>query len=236
MEPSFEQLLQEKGIDLSPWQLQQFHTYYQNLIEWNQKMNLTAITDEEEVYLKHFYDSLTPGFFCPFSDSLSICDVGAGAGFPSLPLKICFPNIQVTIIDSLKKRVSFLQSLIQTLELDQVSVYHARAEEFARKPVYRASFDIVTARAVARLSVLSEYCLPLVREGGRFLAMKGSDLDDELQQSKRAIGMLGGTVETVHSLHLPGGTDKRQIVCIGKTSKTPDAYPRKSGKPNKQPL
>lgn len=236
MNSRFAQGLRVKGIDLSSRQLQQFHTYYQKLIEWNQKMNLTAITKEEEVYVKHFYDSLTPAFFYSFQDALSICDVGAGAGFPSLPLKICYPHLQVVIVDSLEKRISFLKRLIEALGLKQVSVYHLRAEEFARESSQRASFDVVTARAVAKLSVLSEYCLPLVREGGRFLAMKGSDIEEELQQARRAIKRLGGTVNTVHSFYLPSNMDKRNIVCIEKTSKTPDRYPRKPGKPNKQPL
>lgn len=232
----FEQLLQEKGIYLSPWQRQQFHTYYQQLIAWNQKMNLTTIREEEAVYIKHFYDSLTLAFYHHFQDSHAICDVGAGAGFPSLPLKICFPHLQVTIIDTQEKRCSFLRSLREDLQLHDVWIYHARAEAFSREADHRETFDVVTARAVAKLSVLSEYCLPLVREGGRFLAMKGSDIELELQQSRQAMAKLGGTVADLHAFFLPGDAAKRHIVEIEKTAKTPNAFPRKPGKPGKQPL
>lgn len=235
MEQHFHALLKEKGINLSPQQLQQFHTYYEQLIEWNQKMNLTAITDKETVFLKHFYDSLTLSFFYDFSGPLTVCDVGSGAGFPSLPLKICFPEIKVTIVDSLNKRIHFLKSLTAKLELEDVSVYHARAEEFGRQE-FRESFDVVTARAVAKLPTLCEYCLPLVRTGGDFLAMKGASIQPELQESEHAVKLLGGVIDSVESFTVPGEKSKRHIIRISKQNNTPDTYPRKAGIPNKRPL
>ncbi|HET7580534.1 MAG TPA: 16S rRNA (guanine(527)-N(7))-methyltransferase RsmG [Bacillales bacterium] len=236
MEQRFQELLREKGIELSSPQLQQFHTYYEQLIEWNEKINLTAITDREAVYFKHFYDSLTPSFFYDFSRPLSLCDVGAGAGFPSLPLKICFPDLKVTIVDSLNKRIHFLTSLIDALGLKNVEVHHARAELFAKKSEFRESFDVVTARAVAKLPVLCEYCLPLARTGGDFLAMKGASIQPELEESERAIELLGGQLESVESLLIPGEMSKRHIVRISKQAGTPASYPRKPGTPNKRPL
>jgi 16S rRNA (guanine527-N7)-methyltransferase len=236
MEQSFKTLLGEKGISLSPHQHKQFDTYCQFLIEWNEKMNLTAITDKQDVYLKHFYDSLTLRFVENFSEPLTLCDVGAGAGFPSLPVKICFPHVQVTIVDSLKKRIHFLEHLTSALGLEDVSIHHDRAEMFGRKKAHRESFDIVTARAVAKLSVLSEYCLPLVKTGGAFLAMKGAAARKELKESERALNLLGGEIGDVESLILPGEQSQRYVIRVKKIKKTPKAYPRKPGTPGKNPL
>lgn len=166
-----EQLLQ-KGIELSDEQMVQFDIYFKMLVEWNEKMNLTAITDRDEVYLKHFYDSISATFYVDFQKVGTVCDVGAGAGFPSIPIKICFPNLDVTIVDSLQKRITFLDALAAELKLDNIHFHHARAEEFGQDKAFRGSFDLVTARAVARMSVLTELCLPLVKKGGFFLAMK----------------------------------------------------------------
>lgn len=232
----FQTLLQEKGINLSPRQCQQFDTYYRQLHAWNQHVNLTAVTEKQEVYLKHFYDSVTLAFYYDFVHPLTLCDVGAGAGFPSLPLKICYPELEVTIIDALQKRVSFLQSLVEDLGLRGVHIYHSRAEAFAKEAAHRASFDVVTARAVAKLSVLSEYCLPLTRTGGHFLAMKGATIDTEVQESKQAIALLGGEIEAVDAFTLPDDGDGRHLIRIKKRAETPASYPRKPGKPNKQPL
>lgn len=165
--------LSEHGIELTETQKEQFQTYYQLLVEWNEKMNLTSITEEHDVYLKHFYDSITPSFYYDFNGELSICDVGAGAGFPSIPLKIVFPELKVTIVDSLNKRIQFLNHLAAELGLQDVSFVHDRAESYG-KGAYRESYNIVTARAVARLTVLSELCLPLVKKGGQFIALKSS--------------------------------------------------------------
>ncbi|MCU5746462.1 16S rRNA (guanine(527)-N(7))-methyltransferase RsmG [Staphylococcus sp. SQ8-PEA] len=227
--------LSEHDIELSDKQKEQFQTYYEMLVEWNQKMNLTSITDEAEVYLKHFYDSLTPSFYQDFNQPLSICDVGAGAGFPSIPLKIVFPEIKVTIVDSLNKRIHFLNQLADELKLTDVSFVHDRAESYG-KGDYRESYDIVTARAVARLTVLSELCLPLVKRGGQFIAMKSSKGEEELEDARFAIGLLGGKVREIETFELPEGAGERQMIFIDKRTKTPKKYPRKPGTPNKSPL
>lgn len=232
----FQQQLAEKGLHLSPEQLEQFNRYYQLLVEWNEKMNLTAITDEEEVYLKHFYDSLSAAFYFDFSGSLAICDVGAGAGFPSIPLKIAFPDIQVTIVDSLNKRITFLNHLANELQLSNVHFFHDRAETFGKLPEHREQYDVVMARAVARMSVLSELCLPLVKVGGAFLAMKAASAQDELQSSHKALKVLGGRLREDHSFLLPMEESERTIMVIDKIQATPKKYPRKPGTPNKSPI
>jgi 16S rRNA (guanine527-N7)-methyltransferase len=229
-------LLEEKGIGLSPLQKKQFDTYYETLIAWNEKMNLTAITDRHGVYLKHFYDSLTPGFFYDFSGTSSLCDVGSGAGFPSIPLKIVFPHLKVTIVDALKKRLVFLEALINALGLEGVALHHDRAETFGRRKEFRESFDVVTARAVARLNVLCEYCLPLAKTGGMFIAMKGASGEEELKEAGRAVATLGGTVDKVERFTLPQEQSQRHLIFIEKIKPTPKAYPRKPGIPKKDPL
>lgn len=232
----FQHMLQEKGISLSSEQLQQFERYYELLVEWNEKMNLTAITDKEEVYLKHFFDSITAAFYHDFSQPLSLCDVGAGAGFPSIPLKICFPDLKVTIVDSLQKRITFLNQLAAELNLKNVAFYHDRAETFGRRDDIRESFDIVTARAVARLSVLSELCIPLVKVGGAFIAMKGAAAQEELESGKHAVQVLGGELKQISTFQLPMEESERNILYIEKRRKTPKKYPRKPGMPNKAPI
>ncbi|RUQ24544.1 16S rRNA (guanine(527)-N(7))-methyltransferase RsmG [Peribacillus cavernae] len=232
----FQQLLLEKEITLSPFQLEQFETYYRLLIEWNEKMNLTAITDKEEVYVKHFYDSISAAFYFDFKKPLRICDVGAGAGFPSIPLKICFPDLHVSIVDSLNKRISFLEHLAKQLQLVSVSFYHDRAETFGQKPKHRGVYDIVTARAVARMSVLSELCLPLIKENGMFIAMKASSTNEEMEAGTKAITTLGGKVEQIHHFLLPKENSERNIIFIKKVKPTPKKYPRKPGTPNKIPI
>lgn len=232
----FQSMLEEKGISLSPLQLNQFETYYQLLVEWNEKMNLTAITEKDEVYLKHFFDSITAAFYYDLSKPLSLCDVGAGAGFPSIPLKICFPQLRITIVDSLQKRITFLNHLALSLELENVAFYHDRAETFGRKEGIRESFDIVTARAVARLSVLSELCLPLVKVGGTFIAMKGAAAKEELEAGTHAVQALGGEIGDISTFQLPIENSERNIIIIEKRRKTPKKYPRKPGMPNKLPI
>lgn len=233
---AFYQALQEQGITLNDKQMSQFETYFQTLVEWNEKMNLTAITDQQEVYLKHFYDSLTAAFYMDFNQPLHICDVGAGAGFPSIPLKIVFPDLKVTIVDSLKKRITFLNHLATQLELTDVAFYHDRAENFGKNAKFREQYDIVTARAVARLSVLSELCLPLTKVGGTFLVMKASGFKDEMKDAEFAVQFLGGEVRDVHAFSLPEEDSERNIAIIDKRRKTPKKYPRKAGTPNKSPL
>lgn len=232
----FENALKEKGIELTKKQLDQFAEYYKILVEWNEKINLTALTSEEDVYLKHFYDSISASFFYDFTKEQTLCDVGAGAGFPSIPLKIVFPNIKVTIVDSLQKRIGFLNHLAAQLDLTNIAFYHDRAETFGKNKDHRESFDIVTARAVARMSVLNELCLPLVKKGGKFIAMKGAQATDELSDAKKAIDLLGGEVEESHTFLLPEEESERNVILIHKKGKTPNKYPRKPGTPNKMPL
>ncbi|MCG8396036.1 16S rRNA (guanine(527)-N(7))-methyltransferase RsmG [Bacillus atrophaeus] len=228
--------LAEKGISLSSRQLEQFELYYEMLVEWNEKINLTSITEKKEVYLKHFYDSITAAFYVDFKQVNTICDVGAGAGFPSLPIKICFPHLQVSIVDSLNKRITFLEKLAEGLQLENTSFYHDRAETFGQRQDLRESYDIVTARAVARLSVLSELCLPLVKKNGLFVALKAASAEEELKAGKKAITTLGGELEQVHSFKLPLEESDRNIIVMRKKKNTPKKYPRKPGTPNKSPI
>ncbi|WP_374055339.1 16S rRNA (guanine(527)-N(7))-methyltransferase RsmG [Rossellomorea sp. FM04394] len=232
----FQSMLEEKGIPLSSQQLNQFERYYELLVEWNEKMNLTAITDKEDVYLKHFYDSISAAFYVDFSQVTTLCDVGAGAGFPSIPLKICFPHLHISIVDSLNKRITFLNHLSDELGLENTNFYHDRAETFGKNKAHREKYDMVTARAVARMSVLSELCLPLVKRGGFFVAMKASNVNEELSNAKKAIGMLGGQTDKMYSFILPEEESERNIVKIDKVKETPNKYPRKPGTPNKLPL
>lgn len=225
--------LQKQGIILSEKQIQQFELYYTTLIEWNQKMNLTAITQKEDVYLKHFYDSLTISFDYPL-DQQSLCDIGAGAGFPSIPLKIVYPNLKITIVDSLTKRITFLKHLANVLELENVTAISARAEEYAKD--YRESFDIVTARAVARLNILDELCLPLVKINGDFITLKGLKAQEELKEAKAGIEKLGGKVTKEIDFTLTDENDYRSNIYIHKIKKTPSLYPRTFGKIKKKPL
>ncbi len=232
----FRDSLKEKGIELSEQQMNQFDTYYRVLVEWNEKMNLTAITDEQEVYLKHFYDSITAAFYVNFDQPLNVCDVGAGAGFPSLPLKIVYPSLKVTIVDSLNKRITFLNHLANQLGLENVEFIHDRAETFGKNKRYRETFDVVTARAGARMSVLSELCLPLVKVGGDMIALKAAQFKEEETDARKAVQLLGGQWEKVHTFYLPEEESERNIAIINKVKPTPKPYPRKPGTPNKSPI
>lgn len=232
----FKSKLAEKGFILTQEQMEQFAKYYELLVTWNEKMNLTALTEKEEVYLKHFYDSLMLAFYEGFNPESHLCDVGAGAGFPSLPLKILFPSLKVTIVDSLNKRITFLNEVVKELHLKEVSLYHDRAETFGQNPKFREQFDLVTARAVARLSVLSELCLPLVKVDGLFIPLKAQKGQEELQEAQNALEILGGTFVTELEFFLPETNDQRELFVIKKTKKTPKKYPRKPGTPNKLPL
>ena len=228
--------LTEAGFALMEQQKQQFADYFQLLVSWNEKMNLTTLTDESDVYLKHFYDSLTPILYGLIkNEKLQLLDIGAGAGFPSLPMKILFPDLQVTIIDSLQKRINFLAQLTESLQLTGVTLLHGRAEDFGQDNKYRASFDIVTARAVARLNVLSELTLPFLKKNGVLLSLKAAKFDEELQDAKAAIATLGAKFETQIDFELPDGAE-RHIAVIRKTKETPKQYPRKAGTPAKKPL
>lgn len=235
----FQQALADHGITLSAEQMQQFADYYQLLVETNEHVNLTRITEKDEVYLKHFYDSITGAFAEPRleSEELTLCDIGAGAGFPSLPLKIAFPQLKVTIVDSLNKRIAFLEALVAKLGLNDVTLIHDRAETFsAKNSPYREKFDIVTARAVARLSVLSELCLPAAKISGEFIAYKASAAPEELQQGGAAIKQLGGKVQKTVTLTLLETDEERNIIVIDKIKATPNKYPRRPGLPSKKPI
>lgn len=234
----FRAALAQHDITVSDEQLAQFAQYFEMLVTNNRKFNLTAITAEGAVYEKHFFDSILPAFVTPElrTEPLHVCDVGAGAGFPSLPLKILFPQLHVTIVDSLNKRINFLNELVATLGLSDVKCYHARAEEVGKNPEFREQFDVVCARAVASLNVLAEFCLPLVKVGGHFLALKAAKTQVELQMAAFALNELGGTVVADEQLTLPASGEERHIVVIAKAKATPAKYPRKPGMPLKRPL
>ena len=237
-EKNFIEKLAMFGLSLSEKQLEQFRMFYENLAKWNQVINLTAITEAEDVYTKHFLDSLSivgligAGSF----EKLSVADIGTGAGFPGLHVAIAFPETQVTLVDSLKKRVSFLEDTIKLLGLENVRAVHARAEDFARIEVEREKYDIVCSRAVARLNILAEYCIPLVRKGGYFIAYKSERLTEEIEDGKKAVSILGGRMEQVISFQLPGTNYNRSLVQVIKDKHTSGKYPRKAGTPEKNPL
>ena len=222
------------GIELTELQKEQYNKYYNLVVEWNQKINLTAITEEEEFYTKHFFDSISLAFYKDYSNIESICDVGSGAGFPSIPLKILYPNLKVTIVDSLNKRIKFLNLVKDELGLTDCNFVHARAEEFGQNKEYRESFEIVTARAVARLNVLAELCLPLVKKDGYFLSLKAQKAEEETKEAINAIKLLGGKLEQDLEFDIEG--EERHILEIRKAKETPNKYPRKAGTPNKKPL
>ena len=232
----FYQLLKQQQIELTDRQQMQFERYFELLVEWNKKINLTAITEKKEVYLKHFYDSIAPILQGRIKNqNIKLLDIGAGAGFPSLPMKILYPQLDVTIIDSLNKRINFLQLLAQELNLDGVHFYHGRAEDFAQDKNFRAQYDFVTARAVARMQVLSELTIPYLKVGGKLLALKASNAPEELLEAKNALNLLFSKVENNLSYALPNG-DPRYITVVEKKKETPNKYPRKAGMPNKRPL
>lgn len=234
----FAAALREHNVELNAQQLAQYQQYYERLVAVNEHMNLTAITERDEVYLKHFYDSLTLAWAYPElqTEELHMIDVGAGAGFPSLPLKIAFPQLQITIIDALNKRINFLRDLVKELGLEGVTVEHARAEEFGNKTApAREQYDVATARALARLNVLGELTLPFVKVGGVLLAMKGSAADEELAEAKKAITTLGAEIGDQIDVSLPNG-DPRSVIVIKKVNNTPKKYPRKPGDPVRKPL
>lgn len=221
------------GIELNDIQLQNLEKYYELLVEWNEKINLTSITNKEDVYLKHFYDSLTLIKAYNLKQNIKICDVGTGAGFPGLVLKICFPELDVTLVDSLEKRIKFLNEVIKELNLQNINTYHDRVEEFSKK--HREEYDLVTSRAVARLNVLSEMCIPLVKVNGYFVPMKAS-IEEELEDSKNSIKILGGDLEEKIAFSLPIENSVRNLLKIKKINKTNIKYPRKFDKIKKNPL
>ena len=224
------------GVVLSNEQLEQFYTYYKLLIEWNEKINLTAIIEFDEVLKKHFLDSIAIGRILNQNESVSILDIGTGAGFPGIPIKIAFPNTEITLMDSLNKRVNFLNEVIKELSLQKINAIHGRAEDFAKKDLLREKYDYCVSRAVANLSSLSEYCLPYVKVGGKFVSYKSEKAKEELLVSQKAIQLLGGINSECDEFCLPGTDFTRTFIIINKIKETPGKYPRKAGMPVKQPL
>jgi len=234
----FIEKMQEKSKDLSVRflveQTEQFFDYMNLLIEWNEKINLTAITDPEEIILKHFIDSIT--ILKEIPDNSKIVDVGTGAGFPGIPLSIMNPTLKITLVDSLNKRLIFLQEVINKLGLKNVEIIHARAEEFGQNKNYREKFDVSTSRAVANLSTLSEYLIPLVKVGGKVVSMKAAEAHQEINDAKKAIDILGGSIEKIDEFNLPQSDIGRTVIIIRKNKQTPAKYPRKAGTPSKEPI
>ena len=214
--------------------LNKFWVYMTNLLEWNEKINLTAITDEDDIILKHFIDSLTILEYIP--EKSNVIDVGTGAGFPGIPLKIVREDINMTLMDSLNKRITFLNEIINKLGLKKINAIHSRAEELAKIPEHREKYDIAVSRAVANLSTLSEYMIPFVKVGGKCICMKGSNIEEELKTAKNAIKELGGEIEKVINFKLPDSDNERNIIIIKKVRNTKSKYPRKAGMPSKEPL
>lgn len=215
-------------------QLDMFYDYMNMLLDWNERINLTAITNPEDVILKHFIDSLTINRY--IENGKSIADVGTGAGFPGIPLKIFRPDLKITLVDSLNKRINFLDNVISTLDLKDIYTVHARIEDFGRDNRYRENFDYVTARAVANLSVLSEYLIPVTSVGGKCICMKGSDINDEVNSGKKAVSILGGEIHQIDEFVLPDSNISRSVVIIDKIRSTPSRFPRRAGVPSKEPL
>ena len=231
------QLSNEMNIELTPEMLSAFDSYYHMLVEKNKVMNLTAITEKDEVILKHFVDSISVAAVVPeFSKKAKILDVGTGAGFPGIPLKITFPDTNVTLLDSLNKRVLFLQEVTDSLGLKKITAIHDRAEDAARKPELRGRFEIVVSRAVAALPVLAEYTLPFLKEGGYLICYKTPEAEKELEEAAHAISVLGGGKSSIYEYTLPGTDITRSFIVIKKIKATPKAYPRKAGTAKKNPL
>lgn len=232
----FQKILEKWEIPFSKEQQEQLITYYEMLVEKNKVMNLTAITEFEEVLDKHFLDSISLAQYVDLTKSVSVIDLGTGAGFPGMPLKIMFPDLKITLADSLNKRILFLDEVIFELGLTDIQTVHARAEDLAHDPNYREQYDYCVSRAVANLSSLSEYCLPFVRIGGSFISYKSGEIEEELAAAKKAIFLLGGQFDRVIPFQLEGTDLNRSFVVIRKEKKTAKTYPRKSGMPTKKPL
>lgn len=229
-------LCKDIGITLSTKQLNIFTIYFKGLLEWNQKFNLTAIEEENEVIVKHFYDSLLGTHYSGWNDSGHLLDMGTGAGFPGIPLKIVNPDLRVTLVDSLQKRIGFLEHIIQVLGLTGISAVHSRAEDLGQAKDHREKYTAVVSRAVAKMPVLCEFCLPLVKKEGVFMCYKGPEGMEELKKAEKAIEILGGKEKEVIKRQLPLGGGERIIIVLEKIKNTPKEYPRKAGTPAKKPL
>ena len=236
MSKIFEKHLEELGIILSDRQKEQFVKFYELLVEWNKVMNLTGITEYEEVNQKHFIDSLSIAKALDLNKVQTVIDIGTGAGFPGIPLKIAFPHLNVVLLDSLNKRINFLNEVIDTLGLQNIQTIHGRAEDFAKQAKYREQFDLCVSRAVANLATLSELCIPYIKTQGLFVPYKSGEIDEELVSSKHAFRVLGGSLEDVIKFQLPGTDIGRSFVIVKKVQKTDKKYPRKAGLPAKEPI
>ena len=236
MSKVFDEKLEALGISLTERQKQQFDQFYELLVEWNKVMNLTGITEYEEVNEKHFVDSISIVNALDMNEVNTVIDIGTGAGFPGIPLKIAFPHLKVVLLDSLNKRINFLNTVIEQLELKDIKTIHGRAEDYAKQQDYREKFDLCLSRAVANLSTLSEYCIPYVKVNGMFVPYKSGEIDEELENSKNAIRILGGELQKVVKFQLPGTEIGRSFVLIKKKQNTLKKYPRKAGLPAKEPL
>ena len=232
----FHAILKEWNITLSELQVKQFITFYEMLIEKNKVMNLTAIIKFDEVIEKHFLDSISLGNVIDLRKELRVLDMGTGAGFPGIPLKIVYPELNITLADSLNKRIRFLDEVIEALAFENITAVHARAEELAGNKYYREQYDLCVSRAVANLSTLSEYCLPYVAVGGKFVSYKSGEVSDEVIAAKHAVYLLGGKIQDVHKFRFGDDDLHRSFVIVDKVSKTSKQYPRKAGTPSKQPL
>lgn len=228
------ELSSEIGILLQEEQINQFYTYMELLLEWNKKINLTAIINPEEIILKHFIDSMTIAKY--IKENKKLIDVGTGAGFPGIPLKIIREDIEITLLDSLNKRVNFLNEVIEQLKLKKITAIHSRAEELGKNKKYRENFDYATSRAVANLSTLAEYLMPFVKLNGACISMKGFNVETEIEESKKAILILGGEIKNIEKFQLPKSDINRNIIIINKVKCTPSKYPRKAGTPAKEPI
>ena len=223
------------NVELNDTQLEQFDTFYRLVVEWNKKINLTAITEPSDFAVKHIIDSISIWNDDKFKNIKTVIDVGTGAGFPGIPLKIYRPNIKVTLLDSLAKRINFLKTAVEEIELEEVSLIHSRAEDAAHNSALREIFDLAVSRAVAKLNILAEYCVPFVRSGGYFAALKGSNLNEELQDAENVVKILGGVDMECVKIKLPNDNE-RNLIYIKKAYKTADKYPRKAGTPERKPL
>lgn len=228
--------LSKLEITLTEQQFDQFICYYELLIEWNKVMNLTTIIEFDEVVTKHFIDSLSLIHAIELTENLTVIDIGTGAGFPGIPLKIAFPYLKITLLDSLQKRVNFLNNVITTLKLESIKAIHGRAEDFAKPNELREKYDLSVSRAVANLATLTEYCLPFVKMNGRFISYKSEKIAEEIETAKKGIQRLGGKIENQVAFHLPDSDINRNLIVIRKVKLTPKQYPRKSGLPAKEPL
>lgn len=236
MSEIFENKLNALGISLTDTQKQQFDKFYELLVEWNKVMNLTGITEYEEVNEKHFIDSVSLVEAINVNEVKTVIDIGTGAGFPGIPLKIVFPHLKVVLLDSLNKRINFLKTVINELGLTDIQTIHGRAEDYAKQTQYREQFDLCVSRAVANLSTLSEYCVPYIKIGGMFVPYKSGEIDEEVLEAQNAIHILGGKIEEVIKFQLPDTEINRSFVKITKTRNTAKKYPRKAGLPSKEPL